>query len=56
MQMEDKITRMKELINILNKASELYYQKNTIMMTDYEQPNNKCRTRNIQFLKASRTS
>ena len=33
--MEDKITRMKELINILNKASELYYQKNTIMMTDY---------------------
>lgn len=27
MQMEDKITRMKELINILNKASELYYQK-----------------------------
>lgn len=35
MQMEDKITRMKELINILNKASELYYQKNTIMMTDY---------------------
>ena len=27
---------MKELINILNKASELYYQKNTIMMTDYE--------------------
>ena len=36
MQMEDKIPRMKELINILNKASELYYQKNTIMMTDYE--------------------
>lgn len=36
MQMEDKITRMKELINILNKASELYYQKNTIIMTDYE--------------------
>ena len=34
--MEDKITRMKEIINILNKASELYYQKNTIMMTDYE--------------------
>lgn len=34
--MEDKITRMKELINILNKASELYYQKNTIIMTDYE--------------------
>lgn len=34
--MEDKIARMKELINILNKASELYYQKNTIMMTDYE--------------------
>lgn len=36
MQMEDKITRMKKLINILNKASELYYQKNTIIMTDYE--------------------
>lgn len=34
--MKDKIARMKELINILNKASELYYQKNTIMMTDYE--------------------
>ena len=34
--MEDKITRMKKLINILNKASELYYQKNTIIMTDYE--------------------
>lgn len=34
--MENKIARMKELINILNKASELYYQKNTIMMTDYE--------------------
>lgn len=34
--MESKIARMKELIDILNKASELYYQKSTIMMTDYE--------------------
>ena len=34
--MNDKINRMKELIKILNKASELYYQKNTSMMTDYE--------------------
>lgn len=34
--MENKIARMKELIDILNKASELYYQKSTIMMTDYE--------------------
>ena len=34
--MENKIARMKELIKTLNKASELYYQKSTIMMTDYE--------------------
>ena len=34
--MENKIARMKELIKILNKASELYYQKSTVMMTDYE--------------------
>lgn len=34
--MVNKIDRMKELIEVLNKASELYYQKNTIMMTDYE--------------------
>ena len=34
--MEQKINRMKELITILNKASELYYQKNVSMMTDYE--------------------
>lgn len=34
--MNEKIERMKELIKILNKASELYYQKSTSMMTDYE--------------------
>lgn len=34
--MEYKMNRMKELINILNKASELYYQKNNSIMTDYE--------------------
>lgn len=34
--MENKIKRMKELIEILNNASELYYQKNTSIMTDYE--------------------
>lgn len=34
--MNEKITRMKELIEKLNKASELYYQKSTPMMTDYE--------------------
>ena len=34
--MEDKIKRMKDLIETLNKASELYYQKNTSIMTDYE--------------------
>ena len=34
--MNDKIARMKELINLLNKASMLYYQKSTPMMTDYE--------------------
>lgn len=34
--MEDKIKKMKELIETLNKASELYYQKNISIMTDYE--------------------
>ena len=34
--MDDKIKRMKELIKILNHASELYYKKNTSIMTDYE--------------------
>lgn len=32
----DKINQMKELIKTLNKASELYYQKNISMMTDFE--------------------
>ena len=34
--MDKEIKRMKELIELLNTASELYYQKNTSMMTDYE--------------------
>jgi len=34
--MTNKIDRMKELINILNKASYLYYQESTSMMSDYE--------------------
>lgn len=34
--MEAKIKRMKELIKTLNKASELYYQQNISMMTDFE--------------------
>lgn len=34
--MDNKIERMKELIGILNKASKLYYQFNTSMMTDFE--------------------
>lgn len=34
--MENKIKRMKELIEILNNASELYYQESTSIMTDYE--------------------
>ena len=34
--MNEKTERMKELISILNKASELYYQYNTSMMTDFE--------------------
>ena len=34
--MENKINKMKELIKVLNRASELYYQKNTSIMTDYE--------------------
>lgn len=32
----NKVERIKELIEILNKASMLYYQKSTPMMTDYE--------------------
>lgn len=34
--MEDKIKRMKELIEILNRASKSYYQKSNSIMTDYE--------------------
>ena len=34
--MEDKVKKMKDLIKKLNKASELYYQKNISIMTDYE--------------------
>ncbi len=34
--MKQKQKRMKELIEILNKASKLYYQYNTSMMTDFE--------------------
>ena len=34
--MTENIERMKELINILNEASKLYYQYNTSMMTDFE--------------------
>ena len=34
--MDKKIERMKELVELLNKASELYYKKNTSMMTDFE--------------------
>lgn len=34
--MDKKIDRIKELIEILNKASFFYYQKSTPMMTDYE--------------------
>ncbi len=34
--MEQKIKRMKELIEILNNASRLYYQFSTSIMTDYE--------------------
>lgn len=34
--MNQKIEKMKELIQTLNKASELYYQKSNPMMTDYE--------------------
>ena len=34
--MDDKVKRMKELIKILNHASELYYKKNVSIMTDYE--------------------
>lgn len=34
--MSQEMTRMKELIEILNNASTLYYQYNTAIMTDYE--------------------
>ena len=34
--MEDKIKRMKELIELLNKASFMYYQESAPMMSDYE--------------------
>lgn len=34
--MDNKIERMKELIETLNKASKLYYQFNASMMTDFE--------------------
>lgn len=34
--MDNKIERMKELIETLNKASKLYYQFSTSMMTDFE--------------------
>ena len=34
--MNDKIKRMKELIDILNNASKLYYQFSTSIMTDFE--------------------
>ena len=34
--MTNKVERMKELIETLNKASLLYYQFNTSMMTDFE--------------------
>ena len=34
--MEDKIERMKQLIDILNYASKMYYQNSAPIMTDYE--------------------
>ena len=34
--MEDKIKRMKELIETLNYASKMYYQESAPIMTDYE--------------------
>ena len=34
--MNDKITRMKELIDLLNAASYAYYQNSEPIMTDYE--------------------
>lgn len=34
--MDKKLERMKELIDILNNASKLYYQFSTSIMTDYE--------------------
>lgn len=34
--MDDKLTRMKELVDLLNKASISYYQYSESIMTDYE--------------------
>ena len=34
--MNDKLLRMKELVNILNEASRSYYQLSTSIMTDFE--------------------
>ena len=34
--MEEKISRMKELIDILNKASEVYYQGKDELMSNFE--------------------
>lgn len=34
--MDKDIKRMKELIDVLNEASKLYYQYSTVMMTDFE--------------------
>ena len=34
--MDDKISRMKELIDTLNYASKMYYQNSNPIMTDYE--------------------
>ena len=34
--MEDKLNRMKELVELLNYASKMYYQESSPIMTDYE--------------------
>ena len=34
--MDDKIKRMKDLVELLNKAAYMYYQESTPIMTDYE--------------------
>ena len=34
--MEDKLNRMKELVETLNYASKMYYQESSPIMTDYE--------------------